>query len=116
MSYRLLLALFAASGLSAQRPSSEDLDFLHGLNEYANIREMLPSYVQREAQALVEARKRSLDVSSPAALARRRQYVRDHLLAAIGGLPQRTPLNARVTGSLERDGYHIEQIIFESQP
>src|SRR5438105_8236412 len=101
-SYCLILALFlAASGLFAQRPALEDLDFLHGLNEYANIREMLPSYMQREAQALVDARKRSLDVGSPEALARRRQYVRDHLLAAIGGLPHRTPLNARVTAKLE---------------
>src|SRR5437762_14353244 len=96
MPHRLLLAFFFASGLFAQRPPSEDLDFLHGLNAYANIREMLPSYIQRVAQALVDARKRSLDVGSPAALARRRQYVRDHLLAAIGGLPERTPLNARV--------------------
>jgi dienelactone hydrolase len=35
---------------------------------------------------------------------------------AIGGFPERTPLNARVTGVVERDGYKVEKIIFESQP
>lgn len=35
----------------------------------------------------------------------------------IGGLPQtRTPLNARVTGSFERPGYRVENVIFDSLP
>jgi dienelactone hydrolase len=31
-------------------------------------------------------------------------------------LPERTPLNARTTGTLERDGYRIEKLVFESRP
>ncbi|MEO6709365.1 MAG: acetylxylan esterase, partial [Planctomycetota bacterium] len=31
-------------------------------------------------------------------------------------LPPRTPLEARVTGKLERDGYTIEKLVFESRP
>jgi cephalosporin-C deacetylase-like acetyl esterase len=118
VSYRLSPALFfiTATLLSAQKSSSSDLDFLHGLNRYADIRDMLPSYIQSEAEGMVDARKRSLDVSTPEALARRRQYVREHILKAIGGLPERTPLNARVTGVVDREGYRIEKIIFESQP
>ncbi len=34
----------------------------------------------------------------------------------LGGFPQRTPLNAKVTGKIQRDGYRIEKIIYESQP
>jgi len=33
-----------------------------------------------------------------------------------GPEPERTPLNARVTGVVERDAYSIEKIIFESRP
>lgn len=33
-----------------------------------------------------------------------------------GPEPERTPLNARVTGTLERDGYRIEKVIFDSRP
>ena len=36
--------------------------------------------------------------------------------AGLGGLPVRTPLNARTVGVLERDNYRIEKVIFESQP
>ncbi len=31
-------------------------------------------------------------------------------------MPNRTPLNPRVTGVVHRDGYRVEKIIFESQP
>ncbi|MCB1276133.1 acetylxylan esterase, partial [Prosthecobacter sp.] len=33
-----------------------------------------------------------------------------------GPLPEKTPLNAKVTKTLERDGYQIENIVFESRP
>ncbi len=46
-------------------------------------------------------------------------YVRDvkeRIRACFGPFPERTPLNARVTGVLERDLYRIEKVIFESRP
>src|SRR5262245_12888530 len=43
--------------------------------------------------------------------------LRTKALDIIGGLPEvRAPLNARVTGSLPRDGYRIEKVVFESLP
>jgi len=43
--------------------------------------------------------------------------IRSRLLEILGGLPDaRTPLNARVTGTLARDGYRIEKLVFESLP
>jgi cephalosporin-C deacetylase-like acetyl esterase len=113
---RSLALLFPVASAVAQSSSPEDLDFLHGLDEYDNIRRMLPNYMEQKGEALVEARKHSLDVSTPEALAQRRKFVRERILHAIGGLPERTPLNARTVGTLERDGYRIEKIIFESQP
>ncbi|MCB1225318.1 MAG: acetylxylan esterase [Verrucomicrobiales bacterium] len=42
--------------------------------------------------------------------------VQQRIRQCFGPLPEKTPLNARVTGSLERDGYRIEKVIFESRP
>jgi hypothetical protein len=48
---------------------------------------------------------------------RRKQLVRDKILELLGGLPDSTgPLNARVTGKIERPSYIIEKVIFESLP
>jgi len=37
-------------------------------------------------------------------------------LDALGEMPERTPLNARVTGTVACDGFRLENIVFESQP
>lgn len=42
--------------------------------------------------------------------------LRDQFVERLGGFPDRTPLNARRTGVLEREGYTVEKILFESQP
>lgn len=42
--------------------------------------------------------------------------VRDKVATCFGTFPEKTPLNAKVTGKLERDAYTIEKVIFESRP
>ncbi|MGA3012002.1 MAG: acetylxylan esterase [Terracidiphilus sp.] len=46
----------------------------------------------------------------------RQAMVRKQILALIGTLPERTPLNARVLGSTQADGFQIKKILFDSQP
>ena len=43
--------------------------------------------------------------------------MRAAFLDGIGGLPAvRSPLNARVTGTVKREGYRVEKVLFESYP
>jgi cephalosporin-C deacetylase-like acetyl esterase len=42
--------------------------------------------------------------------------VRRKIAQCFGPLPPKTPLNARVTKTVERDAYRIENVIFESRP
>ncbi len=44
------------------------------------------------------------------------QSVKRRIGECFGPLPDKTPLNAKVTGTVERDAYRIEKIIFESRP
>jgi len=54
---------------------------------------------------------------TPEDVATRQRLIRETVLRGIGGFPaERTPLNARLTGTLERDGYRVEKLIFESRP
>ena len=45
-----------------------------------------------------------------------RTALRTKMIEAIGGFPERTPLNARTTGVFRRDGYAVEKVRFESMP
>ena len=53
---------------------------------------------------------------TPEKLAARQREVRERTIAVIGGLPERTPLNARITGVVKKDGYVVEKVLFESRP
>jgi len=44
------------------------------------------------------------------------QRMRGLFVAQLGGFPPRTPLEPQIVGRLERDGYTIEKVIFQSQP
>ena len=35
---------------------------------------------------------------------------------AVGGFPERTPLNPQIVATVEQNGYRVEKILFESQP
>lgn len=55
-------------------------------------------------------------VRSVAEFDARRLAMRRTMVGLIGGFPERTPLNAKVTGVVRRDGYRVEKILFESRP
>lgn len=42
--------------------------------------------------------------------------VRKQIATCFGPFPEKTPLNPRITGVVERDVYRIEKVIFESRP
>jgi dienelactone hydrolase len=42
--------------------------------------------------------------------------VRKKIALSFGAFPPKTPLNARITGRVDRDAYQIEHVLFESRP
>jgi dienelactone hydrolase len=46
----------------------------------------------------------------------RQKAVRTKILGLLGTLPDRTPLNAKVLGTTQAEGFRIEKILFDSQP
>ncbi|MCC7496209.1 MAG: acetylxylan esterase [Bryobacterales bacterium] len=55
-------------------------------------------------------------IRTAAALEKRNRFVQARCIEMIHGLPARTPLKPVVVRRLERDGYRIEVVMFESQP
>ena len=50
---------------------------------------------------------------TPEAIGEYQARVRAKFLEAIGGLPERTPLEPKIVGTLDRDGYRVEKVLFE---
>ena len=77
---------------------------------------LIESLNKLAAQQTAARREAVAKVRTKAEALRRQAEVRGRMLALIGGLPERTPLNARVTGTVPLDGFHMEKVTYESQP
>jgi len=110
----ILAGVFAMSAASQE---SEDLNFVSGMEQFHEIQGMLPSYLNNIGLQLLAQRQRQIErLGTIEDVRRRRAYLRERMLDHLGGFPERTPLNARVVGVVQRPAYKIEKVIFESQP
>jgi cephalosporin-C deacetylase-like acetyl esterase len=71
---------------------------------------------RQAAERLAARRKEVAALKTAEAIHERQKAVRAKFLEALGDLPPKTPLNARVMGRDARDGYSVERVIYESQP
>ena len=53
-------------------------------------------------------------LSSKAAMLAYQKKIRERFLTVLGEMPQKTALNASVTGLIEQEGYHIEKVVYQS--
>jgi len=79
--------------------------------------QIMESWLLEQAkQSFADWETRYEQLQTPAQIATYQQNLRDQFVSHIGGFPERTPLNARVTGTVQRDGYRVEKVLFESRP
>lgn len=79
--------------------------------------EMLFNFQSAEAERCYRARKELLSsLRTEEAWKERLDFVRARVGEMIGTFPERTPLNARVVGKLDRGDYLVEKVIYESRP
>ena len=57
-----------------------------------------------------------LSLKTPDEIAAYQREVREKAVGALGGFPERCPLNGRVTGTILFGGCRIEKVLFESRP
>lgn len=106
---RLLVLVFVSLAAYAQ----SELDFTKPIGELRELPQQLTLYFRGEAGKYLAKRP---ELRNEADVRARAAAFRKQLIANIGGLPERTPLNARTVGVIEREHFRIEKIIFESQP
>ncbi|MBH8559126.1 alpha/beta hydrolase family protein [Hymenobacter negativus] len=104
------LGLIIAHSAQAQQPGPNVLDW--------KAQTTLSTYLFQQLHAQYAPRAAELDraAQSAAGATAYRDSVRARFRRVLGPLPSRTPLQAQVTGKLQRPGFQIEKIIYESTP
>jgi len=103
-----------AARLIAQERTANNAQALAPLNRFSRmVHEWFVEQV-RDSESKIKQRLAGLKTKADA-----EAYVRsvqERARQSFGPEPERTPLNARITGTVERDTYRIENVIFESRP
>lgn len=109
MRMRCLLFCLIVVSLAWSQPSGD------AAGEYVS---QLNQLLENRFEANRVERDRTLAaITSKQQVQARQQRVRDRFIAELGGLPTtKSPLKAQVTGTIDREGYTIEKVIFESLP
>jgi dienelactone hydrolase len=106
-----------AWGADGWTPQQKDLSVMPAQEPGPEITPLLRYHLQKAWEQDEARRDRIRAVRTEAELEALQEQLRSRLLANIGGLPeQKTPLNARLVGSLSFPGYRVEKVIFESIP
>jgi len=96
--------------------AAEDLRCLDDRSDPAPS-EVVYAQLQQRAYAALDRRAKEFEkLETPEQIRAYQERLREFFLQQLGGLPERTPLDAKIVGKLSGDGYRVEKVIFASQP
>lgn len=109
-----------SDGMNARvnlNPEEENLNVLDQWLRWNNPGSFLIAHLNRRATDLYAVRRAEIArLITMENWQERQKMVMAKLIESTGPFPEKTPLNARVTGIIRHDGVRIEKIIFESFP
>jgi len=103
--------------IASLKPDAENLDVFQQWVKWNNPGNMLLSMLTREAAMLYDRRSAEVALIKTAQEWKERQKLAEGKLSEIiGPFPEKTPLNAKIISVIQKDGYRIEKIVYESFP
>ena len=116
--FMLLLSVCLANEVA---DAQEDLNIIrtaeNGWLEYADAGNSLYSYLEHQSCDLLNKRASAVaGINTLSGWQDRQKNVRKTLSDIVGPFPSRTPLNAKTIRIINKDGFRVEHIVYESQP
>ncbi len=96
---------------------NENLKVVDQWLKYSDAKNALYNHYAEQAFRFLDEREAEIaKLSTKADWKIRQDKIQKTLLEIVGPFPEKTPLNARITGVVKKEGYRLEKIIFESHP
>ncbi len=112
--FLLYFLLFTVSITFGQK---EDLTILNKWIEWSGSHNMLINHLNKQAFDYYDQRDREIaNLRTKTDWLKRQRKVREIFMDIAGPFPEKTPLNPKVISVIQKDGYRIEKIIYESMP
>ena len=102
---------------SAMVAKAENLDVFHQWLKWNNPGSLLIHHLTSQALTHYATRAKEIaKLKTESDWRTRQSLVKDKLVQLIGPFPKKTPLNARITGTIKRNGYRIDKVVYEALP
>lgn len=110
----LVLIFLQSKPILAQE---ENLKVFERWRAWSDGENMLMRHLNKQAFTHLDIRDKEIaDLQTKADWMSRQSKVKDVLMKTVGPFPEKTPLNPQVTGTVKKEGYKIEKVIYESMP
>ncbi len=110
------LFLFFFSGFVCKVSAQDNLKVLNWL-QYSDAPNSLYHHLTDEAYRLLDEREKEIaQLKTTGDWLQRQQKIKRTIWEVVGEFPEKTPLNAKITGKIKKDGYIVENLIYESLP
>ena len=129
LSFLILLIWFPAMTMVAQvnaplvntkvdlPKDEEDLNVFQQWLRWNNGGTLLLDHLIEQAMVYYEIRDKEIaKLTTKSDWMNRQNLVKEKLMKIVGPFPEKTPLNPKITGTIKRDGYRIDKIIYEAMP
>ncbi|MBR9997934.1 MAG: acetylxylan esterase [Cyclobacteriaceae bacterium] len=112
-----LLIVFVSLMLFLVPSRAQDISLFNYWHYYSDIQNALYKNHCHDVFQLLEKRKAEVDrIDTKEGWIERQKFIKDKMAGILRMFPGKTPLNPKITGIINRDGYRIEKIIYESLP
>jgi len=109
-----VMSSFLSPGIASVVPSSDDQDCPRPLNRFPRM--VQEFFVQQLEKLEIAQMERRRNIQTMSGVTDYLNDIKNRIHQCFGTEPKRTKLNPRITGTIEREGYRIEKIIFFSRP
>lgn len=98
-------------------PDEENLNVFQQWIRWNNPGSLLINHLTKQADDYYEIRDMEISkLKTKSEWMRRQAFVKDKIMELVGPFPEKTPLNPKITGTIRKDGYRVEKIVFEAMP
>ncbi len=98
-------------------PDEENLNVFQDWIRWNDPGTLLIDHLTCQAMDYYEIRDREIaKLKTRSEWMRRQAVVKHKLMEIVGPFPEKTPLNLKITGTIRKNGYRIDKIVYESMP
>lgn len=113
----IFLIVFIAIQVGFAFAQEENLNVFDRWIEWTDGKNMLPYHLNKQAFVYLDVRDNEIEgLKTKEDWITRQKKIKEVLMETVGPFPDKTPLNATVTGVIKKEDYKIEKIVYESMP